>query len=302
MRFHGEDVDLCWRARITGARVIVAPAARVRHRGELELRRPDLNHAVLRARHRMRSIAHPDGRRPAAAAAGRDRRADDRRGRRRRVHRSPGRGVGVDPRVRRGDPACPDLPRPARRDRQAAPAGVRRGAPTARAMPTSRAPVAGEQPAAVVRPHARHAHAHRRRAQRAAVARAVARPVRHVGARRRSRCCSPAARSSTGRCRSSASCCRSPTVGRRSVVGVPHGLEPQRPRVRRRPTRPASPVARRRQRLLAVRHGPRAHRDGRRPGPRSAGSGCGGSPTCSRRPVSGSSPSSPTWRCRSSLA
>lgn len=55
MRFHGEAVDLCWRARITGARVIVAPAARVRHLGELELRRPDLNHAVLRARQRMRS-------------------------------------------------------------------------------------------------------------------------------------------------------------------------------------------------------------------------------------------------------
>lgn len=55
MRFHGEDVDLCWRARISGARVVVAPAARVRHRGELELRRPDLNHRVLKARHRMRA-------------------------------------------------------------------------------------------------------------------------------------------------------------------------------------------------------------------------------------------------------
>lgn len=55
MRFHGEDVDLCWRARISGARVVVAPAARVRHRGELELRRPDLNHAVLKARHRTRA-------------------------------------------------------------------------------------------------------------------------------------------------------------------------------------------------------------------------------------------------------
>jgi GT2 family glycosyltransferase len=55
MRYHGEDVDLCWRARISGARVAVAPAARVRHRGELELRRPDLNHKALRARHQMRS-------------------------------------------------------------------------------------------------------------------------------------------------------------------------------------------------------------------------------------------------------
>jgi len=28
-----EDLDLCWRARIAGARVMVAPDARVRHRG-----------------------------------------------------------------------------------------------------------------------------------------------------------------------------------------------------------------------------------------------------------------------------
>ena len=55
MSFHGEDVDLCWRAHISGARVMVAPSARVRHRHELETRRPDLGHATLRARHRMRS-------------------------------------------------------------------------------------------------------------------------------------------------------------------------------------------------------------------------------------------------------
>ncbi len=30
---HGEDVDFCWRAQIAGARVLVAPAARVAHRG-----------------------------------------------------------------------------------------------------------------------------------------------------------------------------------------------------------------------------------------------------------------------------
>ncbi len=55
MSFHGEDVDLCWRAHISGARVMVAPAARVRHREELESRRPDLNHPALRARHHLRS-------------------------------------------------------------------------------------------------------------------------------------------------------------------------------------------------------------------------------------------------------
>jgi GT2 family glycosyltransferase len=55
MSYHGEDVDLCWRAHIGGARVVVAPGARVRHREQLEMRRPDLNHAALRARHALRS-------------------------------------------------------------------------------------------------------------------------------------------------------------------------------------------------------------------------------------------------------
>ena len=40
--FHGDDVDLCWRAHLSGARVVVAPQARVRHREELTVRRPDL--------------------------------------------------------------------------------------------------------------------------------------------------------------------------------------------------------------------------------------------------------------------
>lgn len=55
--FHGEDVDLCWRAHLTGARVIVAPDARVRHRERLVERRPDLHHRALQSRHRMRTVA-----------------------------------------------------------------------------------------------------------------------------------------------------------------------------------------------------------------------------------------------------
>lgn len=55
--FHGDDVELCWRAHLTGARVVVAPDARVRHRERLVERRPDLNHGTLRSRHRMRSVA-----------------------------------------------------------------------------------------------------------------------------------------------------------------------------------------------------------------------------------------------------
>jgi GT2 family glycosyltransferase len=55
--FHGEDAELCWRIHHSGARVVVVPSARVRHRGELHLRRPDLRHGLLQARHRMRSVA-----------------------------------------------------------------------------------------------------------------------------------------------------------------------------------------------------------------------------------------------------
>jgi GT2 family glycosyltransferase len=55
--FHGDDVDLCWRAHLSGARVVVVPQARVRHREELTVRRPDLHHESLRARHRMRAVA-----------------------------------------------------------------------------------------------------------------------------------------------------------------------------------------------------------------------------------------------------
>ena len=57
MDFYGDDVDLCWRAHLGGARVVVVPAARARHREALPERRPDLRPALLQARHRMRSIA-----------------------------------------------------------------------------------------------------------------------------------------------------------------------------------------------------------------------------------------------------
>jgi GT2 family glycosyltransferase len=55
--YHGEDLDLCWRAHLSGARVVVVPAARARHRERLTERRPDLPHPALQARHRMRAYA-----------------------------------------------------------------------------------------------------------------------------------------------------------------------------------------------------------------------------------------------------
>lgn len=54
--FHGDDLDLCWRAHLGAARVIVVPSARARHREALVERRPDLAHRRLLARHRMRTV------------------------------------------------------------------------------------------------------------------------------------------------------------------------------------------------------------------------------------------------------
>ncbi|MGA2528625.1 MAG: glycosyltransferase [Acidimicrobiales bacterium] len=53
----GEDVDLCWRAQVAGARVVVAPQARVRH---LQLSRSGSRAvgdiAAMRRRHELRSV------------------------------------------------------------------------------------------------------------------------------------------------------------------------------------------------------------------------------------------------------
>ncbi len=57
IRFYGDDIDLCWRAHLGGARVVVVPTTRVRHREALAARRPDLAHARLQSNHRMMSVA-----------------------------------------------------------------------------------------------------------------------------------------------------------------------------------------------------------------------------------------------------
>lgn len=57
LEYHGEDLDLCWRAHLSGARVVVVPSAKARHRERLTERRPDLPHQAMRARHRMRAYA-----------------------------------------------------------------------------------------------------------------------------------------------------------------------------------------------------------------------------------------------------
>lgn len=53
---YGEDVDLCWRAHAAGARVMVVPSARARHREALAVRRPDVDANRARALHRVRTL------------------------------------------------------------------------------------------------------------------------------------------------------------------------------------------------------------------------------------------------------
>ncbi|MEY2571212.1 MAG: hypothetical protein QOE63_1562, partial [Acidimicrobiaceae bacterium] len=52
----GEDLDLSWRAQVAGARVIVAPAAVVRHQEALGERRDVDDRRRLQARHRLRTM------------------------------------------------------------------------------------------------------------------------------------------------------------------------------------------------------------------------------------------------------
>ncbi len=54
--YHADDLDLCWRARVVGARVVVAPAARVGHLEALGVRRPVDDRRRLQMRHRLRAM------------------------------------------------------------------------------------------------------------------------------------------------------------------------------------------------------------------------------------------------------
>ena len=60
--FYGEDLDLCWRMHLSGARVLVVPSAKARHRNALASRREDADRDVLQARHRVRTVVSLSGR------------------------------------------------------------------------------------------------------------------------------------------------------------------------------------------------------------------------------------------------
>ena len=58
----GEDLDFCWRAHLSGARVLVVPTARARHRAEMNASRSIATMSALEARHRVRTVATLSGR------------------------------------------------------------------------------------------------------------------------------------------------------------------------------------------------------------------------------------------------
>lgn len=52
----GEDLDLCWRARVMGARVLAVSAASARHRETMDERMPLRERRKLSTRHRLRTV------------------------------------------------------------------------------------------------------------------------------------------------------------------------------------------------------------------------------------------------------
>ena len=54
--FFGEDLEFCWRTHLSGARVIFAPSAVVRHREMFAQLAPEISKDVLAARHRVRTV------------------------------------------------------------------------------------------------------------------------------------------------------------------------------------------------------------------------------------------------------
>ena len=62
IRFFGEDIDFCWRVHLSGARVVIVPAAKARHLNSFDSRTNEPSRAALEARHRVRTIATLSGR------------------------------------------------------------------------------------------------------------------------------------------------------------------------------------------------------------------------------------------------
>ena len=59
--FFGEELDLCWRAHLSGARVLIVPAAKARHRNGIDSRGTDLERTFAQARNRVRTVVSLSG-------------------------------------------------------------------------------------------------------------------------------------------------------------------------------------------------------------------------------------------------
>ena len=62
IQFFGEDIDLCWRVHLSGARVMVVPSAKARHLNNFDGRTHEPSRIALAARHRVRTVATLSGR------------------------------------------------------------------------------------------------------------------------------------------------------------------------------------------------------------------------------------------------
>jgi GT2 family glycosyltransferase len=59
--FFGEELDLCWRAHLSGARVLIVPAAKARHRNGIDSRATDMERTAAQARNRVRTVVSLSG-------------------------------------------------------------------------------------------------------------------------------------------------------------------------------------------------------------------------------------------------
>ena len=59
--FFGEELDLCWRAHLSGARVLIVPAAKARHRNGIDSRATNMERTAAQARNRVRTVVSLSG-------------------------------------------------------------------------------------------------------------------------------------------------------------------------------------------------------------------------------------------------
>lgn len=59
--FFGEDLDLCWRAHLSGARVLIVPSAKARHRNDIDSRVTGVTRTSDQERNRVRTVVSLSG-------------------------------------------------------------------------------------------------------------------------------------------------------------------------------------------------------------------------------------------------